>query len=36
VEVLDLDEDVRYQITKLGSARLCSTSLGQVTVLKEV
>ncbi|CAB4038392.1 alanine aminotransferase 1 [Paramuricea clavata] len=32
VEVLGLDEDVRYQITKLGSARLCSTSIGQIVM----
>ena len=36
MEVLGLDEDVRYQIAKLGSARLCSTSLGQVNLSKLV
>lgn len=29
-EVVGLDEDVKYQLAKLGSARLCSNSLGQV------
>ena len=32
MEVLGLDEDVHYQIAKLASARLCSTSLGQIVM----
>ena len=30
MEVIGLDDDVKYQISKLISARLCSNSLGQV------
>ena len=36
MEVLGLDEDVHYQIAKLASARLCSTSLGQVNLQNEI
>ena len=30
MEVVGLDDDVKYQVSKLTSARLCSNSLGQV------
>lgn len=30
MEVIGLDSDVKYQIRKMLSARLCSTTIGQV------